>query len=160
MHRLISVALAIPLCAACASSPPRVHADPVDTDPDQSEHFIPDMEDRCPILRDCAAEFEDDGCPDVPLVFEPGSSQLTEKNIEFVDEVAKELAQRKVILLLRIDGHAADGEPASLAAQRSAAVRDRLIVKGTPPAMLMARGDSTPSGSEGFVSFFAEKCTD
>ena len=130
-------------------------------DVDDSGHIILDEDDRCPIVLDCEEGFIDmDGCPDVILVFESHSSQLAAKELELVDELAEELEARSKVKKLRIDGHFSADEEAALAAQRSAAVRDRLVARGVPAATLQTQESRAPSGSSGYVSFFALECTD
>jgi outer membrane protein OmpA-like peptidoglycan-associated protein len=130
-------------------------------DPDDSGHVILDEDDRCPIVLDCEEGFIDfDGCPDVILVFESHSSQLDARGLELVDELAEELDTRGKVKTLRIDGHFAAGEEPDLAAQRSTAVRDRLVARGIPAVMLQTREGGAPDGSSGYVSFFAVECAD
>jgi len=123
------------------------------------DHFVADVDDKCPAIRDCDSDFmDDDGCPDFVIMFAKNSSAMNKKTTSLVEEVAKELLERNKVAVLRVDAHVIAGEPIQLAIDRAAAVIQTLVRRGVPAKMLTKKTYRSKTSASGFVSFFAEKC--
>ncbi len=159
-------ATALLVATACAAKPTAPKptsspkAQPTKQKQDRSDHFIPDMEDKCWLVRDCDRDFiDDDGCPDFIVTFARGSRVLAGKSAELVKELATELRQRRKVEVLRLHGHVVAGEALPLALARAEAVRTLLRaypLGGT--SLEVGSGGMSRTSQDGFVSFTAAKC--
>ena len=96
--------------------------------------------------EDTAADLElelNEVVADNPILFEPGSSSITEGSQPIVDQVAL-LAQRSGGVRLTVQGHTdSDGDPQrnlALSRERASAVQEALIERGVPVDRLRSEG--------------------
>ena len=88
------------------------------------------------------------------LVFRRDSAALEDKHVEILGE----LLTRERVERLRIVGHWGAGEAEHLGAERSQTVRDGLVSRAVPTAMLETGAGAAAPGQDGFVSFLALEC--
>jgi outer membrane protein OmpA-like peptidoglycan-associated protein len=126
-------------------------------DPDNDKDRIPDRLDKCPNEPETYNGFEDeDGCPDRGRVvvtdtaieildrvyFPAKTSKLDGRSLPIIDATAATLKGNPSILLVEVQGHAAQNEPDKhrLAEQRADAVKAALVQRGVAPSRLLVRG--------------------
>jgi outer membrane protein OmpA-like peptidoglycan-associated protein len=126
-------------------------------EPDNDGDKVLDDDDECP---DDAEEpgGDKDGCPDQARIvlrkgkvvvygkvqFKVGSSDVSPKSEQLLDEMAKLLAEHKQLRRVEIQGHTDATGPddfnLKLSQQRAEAVRQGLIKRGVAPRRLVAKG--------------------
>lgn len=123
-------------------------------DEDNDADGIVDRCDDCPNDPETVNGWSDrDGCPDEPpastsssittieerVAFAAGSSEIAQAEMPTVDAVATLLRGAPDVLRVAVVGHAAQGEPTSLASERAEAARRTLIERGLEADRLEAR---------------------
>lgn len=123
---------------------------------DRDGDGVADATDRCPDQPETYnGQTDDDGCPDrgaavmeasqirilQPVNFAAGSVELTTRAIAVLDAVAATLRATPQVQMVELQGSASDDEADawSLALNRAATVRARLVAMGVAPDRLRAR---------------------
>lgn len=131
---------------------------------DRDGDGVADATDRCPDQSETFnGQSDDDGCPDRGLAvvtdsqirvlqqvyFAANSVELPARSIAVLDAVAATLRATPQVRLVEVRGSASDEEPSawSLALNRAATVRARLVAMGVAPERLRARsfGSTQPA---------------
>lgn len=129
-------------------------------DPDNDGDGILDGVDKCPDARETFNDVDDaDGCPDErksvevtceriaiydTILFESGKARIDPVSFPLLDDVAATILMNPFIRRVSVEGHT-DSEGSTrfnlrLSDKRAQAVRQYLVARGVPAAMLTARG--------------------